>query len=84
MHIITGKAPKRFSIIVAYSKFPKLYGMVKLSTEEVMFQDRFGKIHEFGWWDLEVISADTGTQFKSRKFQDACQTHSVHFTLEAP
>ena len=50
----------------AYSKIPKLYGMEKITTEEVMekldmFQSRFGKIDEFGWWDLERISADAVT-----------------------
>ena len=54
----------------AYSKIPKLYGMEKITTEEVMYkldmlQSRFGKIDEFGWWDLEIISADAGTQFTS-------------------
>ena len=39
--------------------------MEKISTEEVMdeldmFQSIFGKIDEFGWWDLERISADAG------------------------
>ena len=39
-------------------------------TEEVMdnlymFQPRFGKIDEFGWWYLEIISTDAGTQFSS-------------------
>ena len=28
-----------------------------------MFQSRFGKIDEFGWWDLGIISADAGAQF---------------------
>ena len=42
--------------------------MEKITTEEVMdkldmFQSRFGKIDEFGLWDLERISADAGTQF---------------------
>ena len=54
----------------AYSKIPKLHGMEKITTEEVMdkldmFQSRFGKIDQFGWWDLERISADAGTQFTS-------------------
>ena len=26
-----------------------------------MFQYIFGKIDEFDWWDLEIISADVGT-----------------------
>ena len=56
--------------IYAYSKNLKLCGMVRITTEEVMdkldmFQSRFGKIDEFGWWDLEIFSADAGTQFTS-------------------
>ena len=44
-------------IVDAYSKIPKLYGMEKITTGKVMdkldmFQSRFGKIDEFGWWDL--------------------------------
>ena len=57
-------------IVDAYSKIPKLYGMEKITTEEVMdkmdiFQSRFGKIDQYGWWYLERISADAGTQFTS-------------------
>ena len=53
-------------IVDAYSKIPKLYAMEKITTEEVMekldmFQSRSGKIYEFGWWYLEIISADAGT-----------------------
>ena len=70
-------------IVDAYSKTPKLYGVEKITTEEVMenldmFQSRFGKIDEFGWWDLEIISADAGTQFKSTYFKQECQNHGVH------
>ena len=47
-------------IVDSYLKFPKLYGVDKTNTEEVMdeldmFQYRFGKIDEFGWWDLKRI-----------------------------
>ena len=47
----------------AYSKIPNLYGIEKVTTEEFMdkmdmFQSRFEKIDESGWWDLEIISAD--------------------------
>ena len=57
---------KYLLIFDAYSKIPKLYGMDNITTEEVMdkldmFQSRFGKIGQFGWWDLERISADVGT-----------------------
>ena len=52
-------------IVDAYSKIPKLYYMEKITTEEVMdkldmFQSRFGKMDQFGWWDLEKIPADSG------------------------
>ena len=76
-------------IVYAYSKIPKLYGMNNITTEEVMdkldmFQSRFGKIDQFGWWDLERISEDAGTQFTSTEFKDECQTRGVCFMLEAP
>ena len=66
-------------IVDAYKKNIKFYGMDRINTEEVMdkldmFQSRFGKIDEFGWWDLERISADAGTQFSSTGFKDECQT----------
>ena len=55
-------------IVDTYSKIPKLYGMQKITTEEVMdkldmFQSRFGEFDEFVWWYLERIPEDTGTQF---------------------
>ena len=62
--------------------------MDKYSSEEVMdnldnSQSRFGKIDEFGWWDLEIISADAGTQFTSTAFKEECQTCGVHLALAA-
>ena len=47
-------------IFDTYSKIPKLYGMEKFSTEEVMdnldmFQSRFGKTDQSEWWDLETF-----------------------------
>ena len=72
-------------IFDAYSKIPKLYGMEKIATEEVMdkldiFQSRFGKIDKFGWWDLEKIAVDAGTQFTSTEFKKECQTQGFHLT----
>ena len=67
MDIIPSTSPKRLTsdtifsnyllIVDAYSKISKLYGMERITTEEVMdklnmFQSIFGKIDEFGWWDL--------------------------------
>ena len=63
--------------------------MDKINTEEVVdnldiLQSRFVKMEKFGWWDLERISADAGTQFTSAEFQDEFQTHGVRLTLAAP
>ena len=49
-----------------------------------MFQSRFGKIDQFGWWDLERISADAGTQFTLMEFKEECQTRGVCLRLAAP
>ena len=49
-----------------------------------MFQSTFGKIDEFGWWYLEIISADAGMQFTSTEFKEECQNHGVCLTLAAP
>ena len=99
MDIIPSTAPKSLTndktfsnyllIVDAYSKIPKLYGMENITTAEVMdkldmFQSRFGKIDQFGWWDLERISADAGTQFTLTDFKEQCQTCGVSLTLEAP
>ena len=49
-----------------------------------MFQSRFGEIDQFGWWDLEIISADAGTQFTLTEFKDKCQNRRVRLTLASP
>ena len=63
--------------------------MEKITAEEVMekldmFQSRFGKIDQFGWWDLERISAYAGTQLTLTDFRDELQTRGVRLTLAAP
>ena len=63
--------------------------MEKIAPEEVMdklhmFQFRFLKIDEFGWWDLERISSDAGTQFTLTEFKQEYQTRGVHLILAAP
>ena len=47
-----------------------------------MFQSRSGKIDEFGWWDLEIISGDAGTKFTLTEFKEECQNHGVCLTLD--
>ena len=84
MDIIPSTTPKSLTsdttfsnyilIVDAYSRIPKNYGMEKITTEEVMenldmFQSIYEKIDEFGWWDLERISADTGKQFTSTELK---------------
>ena len=49
-----------------------------------MFQSRFGEMDQFGWWDLERISADAGTQFTSTEFKDEYKTRGVRLKLAAP
>ena len=49
-----------------------------------MFQSIFGKMDQFGWWDLERISKDAGTQFTLTEFKDECQTRGVCLTLAEP
>ena len=63
--------------------------MENITTEEVldkldMFQSRFGKINQFGWWDLQRISTDAVTQFTSTKFKEEFQLRGVRLTLAAP
>ena len=89
MGILPSTAPKHLTsdttfsyfllTVDAYSKIPKLYGMEKIVTEEVMdkldmFQSRFGKIDEFGWWYLKIISADARKKFTSTNLKEECQT----------
>ena len=98
MDVIPSTAPKSLTsdttfsnyllIVDAYSKIPKIYGMEKITTEEVMekldmFQSRFGKIDQFGWWDLERISVDAGKKFTLTEFKDECQNRRVRLALSA-
>ena len=66
-----------------------MYGMENITTEEVMdklymFQAIFGKLDEFGWWDMEIIKTDAGTQFTSKEFQKGVSVHGLKIALEEP
>ena len=70
-------------------KFQNFMVWRKIITEEVMdkldmFQYRYGKIDEFGWWYLERISTHAGKKFTSREFKEERQTRGVHLTVAAP
>ena len=65
-----------------YTNIPKLHGMENITNEEViykldMFQARYGKVDEFGWWDMERIQTDAGMQFNSREFQKGLYVRGV-------
>ena len=49
-----------------------------------MYQSIFGEIDQFGWWGLERISADAGTQFTSTEFKEELQNCIVNLKLAAP
>ena len=98
MDIFPSTAPESFTsdtnfssyllMVDAYSKILKLNNLNKITTEEVMykldmFQYRFGKMDKSGWWDLERISADAGTQCTSTDFKEQFQTRGVCLTLAA-
>ena len=73
----------------AYSKLPRYYGTESINIEEVMdkldmFQSIFGKLNEFGWWDLDKIKTSAGPQFISKNFQEGISIRKVRLTLEAP
>ena len=45
--------------------------MENITAEELMdkldtIQEKLGKVDRFGWWDLDIIQTDTGTQFTSK------------------
>ena len=76
-------------IVDAYSKIEIFDGMENITTEEVMdkldmFQVIFGKVDEFGWWDIERIQTDAGTQFTSKEFQEYIYVRGVRLELSAP
>ena len=62
----------------------KISLLQKFWTNWICFNQDSVKINQFGWWDLERISADAGTQFTSTDFKEECQTRGVRLTLAAP
>ena len=49
-----------------------------------MFQARFGKLDEFGWWYMERIQNEAGTQFTSNDFQEGLSVRELKISLAAP
>ena len=58
-----------------YYNITKCHGIENITTEEVMdkldmFQEIFGKVDGFGWWDMNIVQNGSGTQFTSKNFQE--------------
>ena len=73
----------------SYSHITKLYGMENIFTEEFMnkldmFQARFGKVDESGWWDMDRIQTEYGMHFTSREFQEGLSMRELRLSLAAP
>ena len=76
------------SIVDAYSTITKLYGMRNIITDEVMdkldmFQERFEKVDEFCWWDMEIIQTETGKQFTFKEFQESLSVYGLRLPFAA-
>ena len=60
-----------------------------ITTEEIMdkldmFQARFGKVDEFGWWGSEWIQTYAGAQFTYKDIQEVLSVRAVWLALVAP
>ena len=68
---------------------PKLYGMENITTEEVMdkldmFQERFVKVDELGWWYIDRIQTDSYMQIAPKEFQEIFSVCLVRLALATP
>ena len=52
--------------------------------QDIFFQAIFGKVYVLGWWDMEIIQTDTGTQFASKEFQEVISIRGVRLALAEP
>ena len=73
----------------SYFKLPKLYVIENITTKEVVnkidrFQAIFRKVYELGWWYMNVIQTDVGTQFTSKEFQEGIYINVVQLALATP
>ena len=49
-----------------------------------MFQEVFGKVDEFGWWDMDRIQTEAATHFTSKDFQEDPYVHVVRLVFMVP
>ena len=48
-----------------------------------MFQEKFGRLNEFGWWCMEIIKTDAGVHFTSKEFQEGLYAHVIRLEIAA-
>ena len=63
--------------------------MEKITTEEFMekidiFQVRFRKLDQFGWWDFKQNQTNAGMQFTSMEFQKGGSVRGIQLTSTIP
>ena len=75
-------------IVYAYSYITKLYGTESITTDKIMgkidmFQEIFGKVDEFSWWDMERIQTYADTWFTYKEFQEGLSVRGLRLALAA-
>ena len=76
-------------IVDSYTKITELHELENITTEEVMdkldmFQETFGKLHAFGWWDIYRIQTDSGMHFSSKEFQGGISVRGARLASATP
>ena len=64
----------------------KLYRLENITNEEVIYKldilnAGFGKVDEFGCWDIDIIQTDAGTYFTFKNFQEGLSVSGVRLAL---
>ena len=49
-----------------------------------MFQERFVKLDEFGWWDMQRIKTEASNQFTSKEIQEVLSIRVVQLAIAPP
>ena len=49
-----------------------------------MFQEIFGKLDLFGWWDMEITQTDSDMQFTYKEFQKGLSIRGLQLVLASP
>ena len=49
-----------------------------------MFQERFGKVYKFGWWDMDRIQTDDGNVFYPKGVSGGLSVCGLQLVLAPP